>query len=76
MYSTCHAHTLPPSLSPVAPTQAQYVFIHDALEELITCGDTSISSSNLRVKIGKMHKILPDKAISGFSDQFKVSSYT
>ena len=56
----------------VCPPQAQYVFIHDALEELITCGDTAVSSSNLRVKMGKMHKIIPEKAISGFSDQFKV----
>lgn len=60
----------------VCPTQAQYVFIHDALEELITCGDTAISSSNLRIKMGKMHKIIPEKAISGFSDQFKVRAGT
>jgi protein tyrosine phosphatase len=48
------------------------VFIHDALEELITCGDTSISSSNLRTYIRKMHKIIPEKAISGFTDQFRL----
>ena len=54
------------------PLQAQYVFIHDALEEMITCGDTSISSANLRTKIGNMHRIIPDKSIAGFSDQFQV----
>ena len=51
----------------------QYVFIHDALEELITCGETDISAGNLRVKVNRLHKIVPGKAISGFEDQFKVS---
>jgi len=48
------------------------VFIHDALEELVTCGETDISAGNLRVKVNKLHKIIPGKAISGFEDQFKV----
>ena len=51
----------------------QYVFIHDALEELITCGETDISAGNLRVYVNKLRKIVPGKAISGFEDQFKVS---
>ena len=37
------------------------------------CGDTGISSINLRGKMNKMHKIIPEKAVSGFTDQFKVS---
>ena len=49
------------------------MFIHDALEELITCGETDISTGNLRMKVNKLHKIIPSKAISGFEDQFKVS---
>ena len=53
-------------------TLAQYVFIHDALEELVTCGETDISAGNLRVKVNKLHKIIPSKAISGFEDQFKL----
>ena len=48
------------------------MFIHDALEELITCGETDISAGNLRVKVNKLHKIVPGKATSGFEDQFKV----
>ena len=51
----------------------QYVFIHDALEELITCGETDISAGNLRVKVNKLYKIVPGKALSRFEDQFKVS---
>ena len=60
-------------LNCVLTLQMQYVFIHDALEELITCGETDISAGNLRVKVNKLHKIIPSKAISGFEDQFKVS---
>ena len=48
------------------------MFIHDVLEELITCGETDISAGNLRVKVNKLHKIIPGKAISGFEDQFNV----
>jgi len=53
-------------------TLAQYVFIHDALEELITCGETDISATNLRFRVNKLHKIIPGKAISGFEDQFRL----
>ena len=60
------------SIIPSPPLQAQYVFIHDALEELIICGDTSILSHNLRVKIGNLGKIVWGKSISGFQDQFEV----
>ena len=30
--------------------KAQYTFIHDALEELITCGDTSFNVQSMHVK--------------------------
>ena len=49
------------------------MFIHDALEELVTSGETDISATNLRVKVNKLNKIIPGKAISGFDDQFRVS---
>ena len=49
------------------------MFIHDALEELITCGETDISVGNMRLKVNRLYKIVPGKAISGFEDQFKVS---
>ena len=59
-------------LNCVLTLQMQYVFIHDALEELITCGETDISAGNMRMKMNRLHKIVPGKAISGFEDQFKV----
>ena len=63
--------TLHPTLTP--RSQAQYVFIHDALEELITCGDTAILSHNLRMDIGNLGRIVPGKIITGFQNQFEVS---
>ena len=64
----------PPPLLTHTHTQGQYVFIHDALEELITCGDTAILSHNLRHDIGKLGKIVPEKFITGFQNQFEVSN--
>ena len=36
--------------------QDQYAFIHDAILEAVTCGDTQIESSNLRAKLNKIWK--------------------
>ena len=52
--------------------QAQYVFIHDALDEFITCGDTEIKASSLRAKVNYLSKVIPGKGITGFSHQFQV----
>lgn len=52
--------------------QAQYSFIHDALEELVTCGDTSINVQNMRVKVSRMKKENPQTGMTGFQEQFKV----
>jgi len=60
----CHVTTL--------QLQAQYVFIHDALEELITCGDTSFSAQNMRVKVNRMSKVNPETEITGYQKQFQV----
>ena len=34
--------------------QEQFTFIHDAILESVTCGDTQISATNLRMNIAKM----------------------
>ena len=46
--------------------QDQFTFIHDAILESVTCGDTQISATNLRSTIMKLGK----KA--GFQHQMKV----
>eukprot|EP00731_Ephydatia_muelleri_P019019 Em0011g1059a len=53
-------------------TLAQYVFIHDALDEYITCGDTSISVTNLRVSINSLSKTKSGKTFNGFQKQFSL----
>ncbi|ETW92042.1 MAG: hypothetical protein ETSY2_54750 [Candidatus Entotheonella gemina] len=54
------------------PIQDQYVFIHDAILEAVTCGDTHIDCTDLRTKLNKMQK----KSQSGKTElelQFAVS---
>lgn len=55
-----------------SPSQAQYTFIYDALDEHITCGETDIAAGSLRAHVNKMHKIVPGKHMSGFREQFQV----
>jgi len=51
------------------------MFIHDALDELITCGETSFSVQNVRVKLNRMSKEVPGMGKTGFQDQFEVRAY-
>ena len=51
--------------------QAQYNFIHDALNELILCGDTEITAPNLRIVISRLNKTKDGE--TGYSKQFNVS---
>ena len=52
--------------------QLQYVFIHDALNELITCGETDIAANSLRIVVNRLSKHAKGKEISGFLNQFEV----
>jgi len=53
------------SISP----QPQYVFIHDAILEYVTCGDTQINAADLRTAIADLN------GITKFQNQFAVSAY-
>ncbi|XP_064386173.1 uncharacterized protein LOC135334783 [Halichondria panicea] len=53
-------------------TQDQYVFIHDAILESVTCGDTQISAGDLRRQILNMSSVAPGKTVSGFQYQFQI----
>ena len=50
--------------------QAQYAFIHDALDEFITCGETAISVTNIRITLTKLSKQEDTK--TGFEEQYEV----
>ena len=52
--------------------QCQYVFIHDALNELIMCGETEIAATNLRTAINHLSTQIEAKEITGFEHQFQV----
>ena len=51
--------------------QNQYAFIHDALSDYITCGDTSMMAHELRGAIGDMDK-KDGPGKSGYENQFQV----
>ena len=54
--------------------QEQYTFIHDAILESVTCGDTQISSGELRSSIAKMNNTDPATGKTLFEAQFEVLS--
>lgn len=59
-------------VSATPPTQEQYVFIHDAVLEWLTCGDTQIVPTNLRMELARLDTVSPDTNITGYQQQFKV----
>ena len=55
--------------------QTQYIFIHNALDELLTCGDTEVAAANMRIVIGKLSRPAEEESsISGFLKQYEVSN--
>ena len=55
--------------------QTQYIFIHNALDELLTCGDTEVAAANMRIVIGKLCRPAEEgSSISGFQKQYEVSN--
>ena len=55
--------------------QAQYIFIHNALDELLTCGDTEVAAANKKIVINKVFRPgLKFPSISGFQKQYEVSN--
>ena len=54
--------------------QEQYVFIHDALCDYITCGDTSVPAHELKAVIATFTSVDEDTKCTGFQKQFAVST--
>ena len=48
------------------------MFIHDALSELVVCGETDIPVASIRINISRLQKLIVGEAITGFQKQFKV----
>ena len=49
------------------------MFIHDAMNELVVCGETEVLAANIRLNISRMERlIVGEEAVSGFQKQFEV----
>ena len=51
--------------------QEQYIFIHDAILESVTCGDTQIVASDLQDALEKL-QMGPQSGPTGLVSQFQV----
>ena len=49
------------------------MFVHDALCEVIQCGDTEILASRLSSTVENMAQNISGQTITGFQEQFQVS---
>ncbi|KAM3937626.1 receptor-type tyrosine-protein phosphatase delta isoform 17-T19 [Leptodactylus fuscus] len=52
-------------------TEDQYIFIHDALLEAVTCGNTEVPARNLYAYIQKLTQIEPGENVTGMELEFK-----
>ncbi|MED6247223.1 hypothetical protein ATANTOWER_010107 [Ataeniobius toweri] len=52
-------------------TEDQYIFIHDALLEAVTCGNTEVPARNLYSYIQRLTQIEPGENITGMEVEFK-----
>ena len=49
------------------------MFIHSALDELLTCGDTEVAAANMRIAIGRLSRPIEDGSeVSGFQKLYEV----
>ena len=74
-YSSNHIYTCSAFMYLSISPQAQYVFIHDAILEYLTCGDTQINAVDLRTAIAGLMKQDELSGVTGFQNQFAVSAY-
>ena len=51
------------------------MFIHDALCDYITCGDTSVPAHELRIVIAKLQRVDQHTKSTNLQEQFAVSYY-
>ena len=56
--------------------QDQYIFIHDAILEVIMCGDTQIYAGDFHKKIRRNAKSSQNSQINEFENQFMVRLFS
>ena len=52
--------------------QAQYVFCHDAVQELVLCGDTSVAATDLRKHVFMLKEVDPATGKTGLVKELQV----
>ncbi|XP_013388176.1 tyrosine-protein phosphatase Lar isoform X2 [Lingula anatina] len=57
-------------------TEDQYIFIHDALLEAVTCGNTEIPARNLYAHLQKLTQPEPGETVTGMELEFKRLAHT
>lgn len=56
-------------------TEDQYIFIHEALLEAATCGNTEVPARNLYAHIQKLTQIPPGETVTAMELEFKVATF-
>lgn len=56
-------------------TEDQYIFIHEALLEAATCGNTEVPARNLYAHIQKLTQIPPGETVTTMELEFKVGAF-
>lgn len=56
-------------------TEDQYIFIHEALLEAATCGNTEVPARNLYAHIQKLTQIPPGDTVTAMELEFKVGNF-
>lgn len=56
-------------------TEEQYIFIHDALLEAVTCGETEVLVRNLPIHIQQLSQMDPGTTVTGMELEFKVNLF-
>ena len=48
------------------------MFVHDALSELVLCGETDMIAADIRKGINKLKRTISGDTITGFQKEFQV----
>ncbi|KAL0200324.1 hypothetical protein M9458_003511, partial [Cirrhinus mrigala] len=56
-------------------TEDQYIFIHEALLEAATCGNTEVPARNLYAHIQKLTQPPPGETVTAMELEFKVTAH-
>ena len=57
-------------------TEDQYIFIHEALLEAATCGNTEVPARNLYAHIQKLTQVSAGESVTAMELEFKVGTFS